>query len=212
MAADAHLSKDQFSQMHTAAKEPGSGFTHNVATNSPATTGWAVAQHGHEQVVTPGSTATPKTYKNYAKGHAGAIAQVGHVGGWHQPGTAEEPSSLYLDSTRVTPNNYSGGVHALAGGYANKQLSVYNMDREQTLTMHPGETKELRDARNKGGISPALAHQAAAEHTTHDDQQEDNRTAMDALEAQRGASEHGPSDRISEMPTEKLAGLFRDRR
>jgi hypothetical protein len=125
--------------------KPGEGATVNIHTGEEPTSGWAVAQHGAEHIE-PAQTLTRHSIEAYTNEHADALRRAGHLGLWHDEGTG-----VYHDATKMLPDSYRGGAGAIAEGYRQRQVSVYNIDRGHTLYMEPKGRGEQRDTRQAVG-------------------------------------------------------------
>lgn len=195
------LNGDQFHGMAKALQEPGGGFTHHLSSGKGVSDGWAVAHSGHETVM-PASSVTPKTIRRFTARSAGTGE---HVGGWHNP----SDGNAYLDKSDVEPHTYHGGVTAIAKGYQHHQLAVQELGGGwNTVSMHPGESAQVRNARDSGKITPQRAAEKAKTAPGHAAEKAATATGVAALRHQRPGGE----GRISNMPTKQLAQMFRDRR
>lgn len=190
---------NQFGQVHAdLAKHE--GVTVDARTGTPATSGWAVAQAGHEEQVTSPSPADLHAYQGR---HQSALHSAGHFGAWHEPASGE----TYLDTTKVHPDTYGGGVKAIADAHHHDQMSTFNIDRLQTMTTRPGETEPIRRDRQSGAISPQRARAAALASPTHTPEQAETRSAVRGIQAKNP----GRKGRVATMPTAALARGIKNR-
>jgi len=128
-------------------KQPGEGATVNVRTGQEATSGWAVAQAGHEHVE-PRQSFSEDSLKRYAGANRTALEQAGHMGLWHPSRVSgERPRGVYHDVVEVKPDTYQGGLESIVQGYSHQQDAVFNIDRFDELHMHPQTRSQVRGTR-----------------------------------------------------------------
>lgn len=178
------MKDDFYGEVAKHASQPGEGATVDVRTGQEASSGWAVAQAGHEHVE-PRQSFSEDSLKRYAGQNRQPLEQAGYMGLWHPSRVqAGRPKGIYHDVVSVKPDTYKGGASAIAEGYENNQDAIFNMDRFQELHMRPESRR----------------------------QKQGTRKAMNDLRAQRPASMGSERKSLEDVPTAELGAAFRNRR
>jgi hypothetical protein len=156
-------------QVAKAMKQSGEGATINAQTGQGATSGWAVAQAGHEHVE-PTKSFSEDSLKRYAGANREPLEQAGYMGLWHPSRVpAGRPKGVYHDVVEVKPDTYRGGLESIVQGYSHQQDAVFNIDRFDEMHMHPQTRSQVRgtrtavrnlEAQRPGGKGTPVAEQA----------------------------------------------------
>lgn len=161
MDGPSRLNLTQFGTLAKQANQPDGGFTVDARTGKAATSGWVVAQKGHEAKL-PAPTSASDLQAYHAEHHAGLMA-AGHLGAWH----AEDGPHVTLDATKIHPDTTEGFLKAGRAMHTQHQDAIYNLGTDETYHSTSSRTVngvgDLTDNHPKKARSNRKIHTAWAQ-------------------------------------------------